>query len=245
MHLKNILFFCVSLCFFHCQGVPPTDEQLNEIKQLIRSHLGEDDLMDFEQLLVILSEVGNIVGQRMNIPSVEDIKIKLSLTNDEVEISMLSYISRAKPITNYYITRLIAETMGENGFMDFATFMSVCRRVADVFGISKEILSIDIFQKYITPNMVFSMSKAVVYALAYASTQNPEVHEAVRDVIETYENHDLKQYEDFNIIFNRVRERTPLHMPCPTYEEFDKEYKKTRLSKESVLQIVFNTYFDD
>ncbi|XP_050431456.1 uncharacterized protein LOC126840015 [Adelges cooleyi] len=242
MHLNNVLFLCTTLYFFQCMAAPPTDEQLNMIKRLIAAKLGQDGKMEFSQLKEVLIRVGIKVRDHMRIPSQKDIEIKSTYANDEVEIGILSYVSRTKPEINELVKAKVVAHMGQNEVMDFDTLKAVCKEVAEETGISKEFLSIDLFQK-IDSNRIFTKLTAEIHVLAYAATNDPGVHAIVKNEVEKFENPNNKTYADFKKIFTIVKRRTLADTIFRNFEEFKRTYKKSKVDPEDAEQVICNTFF--
>ncbi|XP_050434239.1 uncharacterized protein LOC126841693 [Adelges cooleyi] len=107
MYLKSILFFCMASFFFQCQGVPPTEEQINMVRELVASKVGHDGTMDLSQLQEVVLKVGQTIDENCN---ENDVDLGFRYTNDEAVIFILSFTAN----TNQSLISFVRDIVKRN-----------------------------------------------------------------------------------------------------------------------------------
>ncbi|XP_050430159.1 uncharacterized protein LOC126839130 isoform X2 [Adelges cooleyi] len=243
MHLKNILFFCVALCFFQCQGAPPTASQLKGIRDLIKVNLDVDRRMDFARLRELLCLVTYMFDEEIEVPSAEELTIDYEYSNDQIHICLLSLSTEATPMLNDLVTDMVARNMGEDEELDSYQVKAICKKLAMLIEIPEDFDSIDVLEKELELNNTFNKKEVLILARAFAATKEPGLNTIIKREIQRYNDRDVKIYEEFKKIFLNVKQISKLPMEFFSEEECKEGYKKDRFNAAQVERIVMQKFF--
>ncbi|XP_050430952.1 uncharacterized protein LOC126839602 isoform X1 [Adelges cooleyi] len=230
MYLKSILFFCMASFFFQCQGVPPTEEQINMVRELVASKVGHDGKMDFSQLQEVAVEVGLTINENC-----------FRYTNDEAVIFILSFTANTNQSLISFVRDIVKRNLKQDRAVKFDRIKAIFYQIANEADMTDE--NMDMFESLESQSdRMFHKDDVMTYALAFAATKTPKLKATVKSVIQSYNTSNLKSHRDIIAICRIIADAAPeVTIGVPKYEHFIKYWKNGRFTAETVENIIFRS----
>ncbi|XP_050431455.1 uncharacterized protein LOC126840014 [Adelges cooleyi] len=244
MYSKNILlFFCVTLYVLQCQSVPP--QALTDlIRTVIARHAGQDGRVEFDKIRTVLYEVATTLNMPFEMASYEDLKIKFTYSSDDAELCALVFIARDEPRINGLVSGIVARHVGPDDVIDFDELKNVCTIVGEQFNITKDFLSIDLFQRRALPlGRKFGRKEVELCALGFYASAKQGINETVKRAVRKHENPKGIGYDHLKKIIKEVKRKLSITKPFYSLDDFKTEFSVMKFDAGHVERIVITNLF--